>query len=43
MIAHNCEIGRHNVFASQVGIAGSSATGDYVRLGGQSVFAIMSA
>jgi UDP-3-O-[3-hydroxymyristoyl] glucosamine N-acyltransferase len=35
MIGHNCEIGRHNVFASQVGIAGSSATGDYVRLGGQ--------
>ena len=35
MIAHNCEIGRHNVFASQVGIAGSSCTGDYVRLGGQ--------
>lgn len=35
MIAHNCEIGRHNVFASQVGIAGSSSTGDYVRLGGQ--------
>lgn len=35
MVAHNCEIGRHNVFASQVGIAGSSSTGDYVRLGGQ--------
>lgn len=35
MIAHNCEIGSHNVFASQVGIAGSSSTGDYVRLGGQ--------
>ena len=35
MIAHNCEIGQHNVFASQVGIAGSSCTGDYVRLGGQ--------
>lgn len=35
MIAHNCEIGRHNAFASQVGIAGSSSTGDYVRLGGQ--------
>lgn len=35
MIAHNCEIGRHNAFASQVGIAGSSTTGDYVRAGGQ--------
>lgn len=35
MIAHNCEIGRHNAFASQVGIAGSCSTGDYVRLGGQ--------
>jgi UDP-3-O-[3-hydroxymyristoyl] glucosamine N-acyltransferase len=35
MIAHNCEIGRHNVFAAQVGLAGSCTTGDYVRLGGQ--------
>jgi UDP-3-O-[3-hydroxymyristoyl] glucosamine N-acyltransferase len=35
MIAHNCELGRHNVFASQVGMAGSCRTGDYVRLGGQ--------
>ena len=35
MIAHNCELGRHNVFASQVGLAGSCSTGDYVRLGGQ--------
>ncbi|WP_010587234.1 UDP-3-O-(3-hydroxymyristoyl)glucosamine N-acyltransferase [Schlesneria paludicola] len=35
MVAHNCEVGRHNVFASQVGLAGSSTTGDYVRLGGQ--------
>ena len=35
MIAHNCELGRHNVFASQVGLAGSCTTGDYVRLGGQ--------
>lgn len=35
MIAHNCEIGRHNAFASQVGIAGSSSTGDYVRCGGK--------
>ena len=35
MIGHNCKIGQHNVFASQVGLAGSSSTGDYVRLGGQ--------
>ena len=35
MIAHNCELGRHNVFASQVGLAGSCTTGDYVRLAGQ--------
>ena len=35
MIAHNCEIGRHNAFASQVGFAGSVATGDFVRCGGQ--------
>lgn len=35
MIAHNCQIGRNNVFASQVGLAGSCSTGDYVRLGGQ--------
>ncbi|MBM4074575.1 MAG: UDP-3-O-(3-hydroxymyristoyl)glucosamine N-acyltransferase [Planctomycetes bacterium] len=35
MIGHNCEIGQHNVFASQVGLAGSCSTGDYVRMGGQ--------
>jgi UDP-3-O-[3-hydroxymyristoyl] glucosamine N-acyltransferase len=35
MIAHNCEIGKHNAFASQVGVAGSASTGDYVRCGGQ--------
>lgn len=35
MIAHNCSIGRHNAFASQVGLAGSTSTGDYVRCGGQ--------
>lgn len=34
-IAHNCQIGRHNIFASQVGLAGSCVTGDYVRLAGQ--------
>jgi UDP-3-O-[3-hydroxymyristoyl] glucosamine N-acyltransferase len=35
MVAHNCQIGRHNLFVSQVGIAGSSSTGDYVVLAGQ--------
>jgi UDP-3-O-[3-hydroxymyristoyl] glucosamine N-acyltransferase len=35
MIAHNCRIGRHNAFASQVGFAGSSVTEDYVRCAGQ--------
>lgn len=35
MIAHNCQIGRHNLICSQVGIAGSSTTGDYVVMAGQ--------
>jgi UDP-3-O-[3-hydroxymyristoyl] glucosamine N-acyltransferase len=35
MIAHNCRLGKHNAFASQVGLAGSVTTGDYVRCGGQ--------
>ncbi len=35
MIAHNCELGRHNALASQVGFAGSITTGDYVRCAGQ--------
>ena len=35
MIAHNCELGKHNAYASQVGFAGSVTTGDYVRCGGQ--------
>ena len=35
MIGHNCELGKHNVFAAQVGLAGSCTTGDYVRIGGQ--------
>lgn len=34
-IAHNCELGKHNAFASQVGLAGSVTTGDYVRCAGQ--------
>lgn len=35
MIGHNCRIGRHNLICAQVGIAGSSSTGDNVVLGGQ--------
>ncbi|QDS89277.1 UDP-3-O-acylglucosamine N-acyltransferase [Rosistilla ulvae] len=34
-IAHNVQVGRHNLICSQVGIAGSSSTGDYVVLAGQ--------
>lgn len=34
MIGHNCQIGRHNVFVGQVGIAGSCSTGDYVVMAG---------
>lgn len=34
-IAHNVEIGEHNLIAAQTGIAGSSKTGKYVLLGGQ--------
>ncbi len=35
MIAHNCQVGRHNIVVSQVGMAGSSGTGDYVVIAGQ--------
>jgi UDP-3-O-[3-hydroxymyristoyl] glucosamine N-acyltransferase len=35
MVGHNCRIGRHNVMAGQVGLAGSVVTGDYVMMGGQ--------
>lgn len=34
-IAHNCQIGQHNLLVSQMGIAGSSSTGDYVVIAGQ--------
>jgi UDP-3-O-[3-hydroxymyristoyl] glucosamine N-acyltransferase len=34
-IAHNCRIGKHNLICAQVGIAGSTTTGDYVVMGGQ--------
>ncbi|MGB4727203.1 MAG: UDP-3-O-(3-hydroxymyristoyl)glucosamine N-acyltransferase [Thermogutta sp.] len=35
VIAHNCQIGRHNILCAQVGIAGSTTTGDYVVMAGQ--------
>jgi len=35
MVAHNCQIGCHNLICSQVGIAGSSSSGDYVVMAGQ--------
>ncbi len=35
MVAHNCRIGRHNMLCAQVGIAGSTSTGDYVVMAGQ--------
>jgi UDP-3-O-[3-hydroxymyristoyl] glucosamine N-acyltransferase len=34
-VGHNCQIGRHNLFVSQVGIAGSCTTGDHVVVAGQ--------
>ncbi len=34
-IGHNCHLGKHNLICSQVGIAGSTTTGDYVVMGGQ--------
>jgi len=34
-IAHNCQIGEHNLLVAQVGIAGSSTTGSYVVMAGQ--------
>lgn len=34
-VAHNCQIGKHNLLCSQVGIAGSTSTGDYVVMAGQ--------
>lgn len=35
MIAHNCELGQHNLLAGQTGFAGSVTTGDYVVCAGQ--------
>jgi UDP-3-O-[3-hydroxymyristoyl] glucosamine N-acyltransferase len=37
-IAHNVQIGKHNILAAQVGIAGSSTTGDYVKVGDRTQF-----
>ena len=34
-MAHNCELGQHNILTSQVGLAGSVTTGDYVVCAGQ--------
>jgi UDP-3-O-[3-hydroxymyristoyl] glucosamine N-acyltransferase len=34
-VAHNCNVGRHNLLVSQMGMAGSSSTGDYVVVAGQ--------
>lgn len=38
-VAHNVEVGSHNVIASQAGIAGSTKIGDWNMIGGQSGFA----
>jgi len=35
MVGHNCKVGKHNIFVSQVGVSGSCETGDYVILAGQ--------
>jgi UDP-3-O-[3-hydroxymyristoyl] glucosamine N-acyltransferase len=35
MVAHNCQIGEHNLLVSHTGIAGSSSTGAYVVCAGQ--------
>jgi UDP-3-O-[3-hydroxymyristoyl] glucosamine N-acyltransferase len=35
MVAHNCELGKHNIMVGQVGLAGSVTSGDYVVCAGQ--------
>ncbi|MEO1995119.1 MAG: UDP-3-O-(3-hydroxymyristoyl)glucosamine N-acyltransferase, partial [Planctomycetaceae bacterium] len=35
MVAHNCDLGQHNLLAGQSGMAGSVTTGDYVVCAGQ--------
>lgn len=34
-VAHNCNIGKHNLICAHAGIAGSASTGDYVVIAGQ--------
>lgn len=34
-VGHNCQVGKHNIFVSQVGVAGSCSTDDYVVIAGQ--------
>ncbi|MBI3408090.1 MAG: UDP-3-O-(3-hydroxymyristoyl)glucosamine N-acyltransferase [Planctomycetes bacterium] len=34
-IGHNCRIGKHNILVSQMGMAGSSSTDEYVVIAGQ--------
>ena len=34
-VGHNCHVGKHNIFVSQLGIAGSCTTGDHVIIAGQ--------
>jgi UDP-3-O-[3-hydroxymyristoyl] glucosamine N-acyltransferase len=34
-VGHNCRVGKHNVFVSQLGMAGSCSTGDFVVIAGQ--------
>ncbi len=34
-VGHNCQVGKHNIFVSQLGMAGSCSTGDYVVIAGQ--------
>jgi UDP-3-O-[3-hydroxymyristoyl] glucosamine N-acyltransferase len=38
MVAHNCEIGKHTVVASQAGFSGSSKIGNNCLIGGQAGF-----
>lgn len=37
-IGHNCEVGSHTVFSSQVGLAGSTKVGEWCMAGGQAGF-----
>jgi UDP-3-O-[3-hydroxymyristoyl] glucosamine N-acyltransferase len=34
-VGHNCRVGKHNIFVSQLGMAGSCSTGDFVVIAGQ--------